>query len=276
MNLKNFYLRVLNGICLEYTFLEFMRLVCFRRMSSYLNQNKKITKESKESSRQIGFSNLNIFVISLNFRFDRRNKINEMFNKSNLSFEFIDAIHGKALKRDKFKSYFTSNALRFLSNGSIGCILSHVKVYNQIINKGIKYSLILEDDIIITNQTYIALNNLLKEIPSDFDILYLASNNSENNNLLSRISDSLYIPLYPRSGQYAYLISETGARKLIKNIFPVKIVVGGIDTIIGRLSSYGILNAYHVINNIIGIDLFSESNIFSSSKPFKKLHKTEY
>ena len=89
------------------------------------------------------------------------------------------------------------------------------------------------------------------------------------------ISDNLYVPLYPRSGQYAYIVSQTGARKILNNIFPVKIVLGGIDTIIGRLISKGVLNAYHAYPNLCKVNLKTESNIINNSKVLKKIHHSE-
>lgn len=213
-------------------------------------------------------------IVSLKFRQDRRTIINGMMKKSELEFEYIDGIHGRNLNQSKYTN-FNRLSLKHLSSGAIGCILSHAKAYKHIIGNSYKHTVIFEDDVILEENFKLRLTTFLNLIPKDFDILYLASNSSINKNITGWISDNIYIPLYPRSGQYAYIVSQKGARKILDNIFPVKIVAGGIDTLIGRLVSKGKLNAYHVYPSLCKADLDIESNIFNESKIFKKLHHTE-
>ncbi|MCC6308004.1 MAG: glycosyltransferase family 25 protein [Chitinophagaceae bacterium] len=89
-----------------------------------------------------------IFVISL-LKSKRRENIIREFEKIKVDFEFFDAVDGKTLdlKNDPeinwevVKKYPT-----WLTPGMIGCSLSHIKCYEKIIERGLDFALILEDD----------------------------------------------------------------------------------------------------------------------------------
>lgn len=272
MEIIGIYKRIYNGVCLKYSLQEVFKLIVFKRLFSFINRYRRI---NKEDFVEINITELHIKIISLKFRNDRRIVLERMMNKNEISFEYIDGIHGQTLNEYECFDFFNKTSFKNLSNGSIGCILSHAKAYKQILINDYDYLLIFEDDVIIEDNFKLQLKIFLKSIPKDFDILYLASNISMTTNMRGWISDSLYIPMYPRSGQYGYIVSNAGARKILKTIFPVKIVAGGIDTLIGRLVSKGLLNAYHAHPNLCKVNIETESNIFNRSKGLKKMHHTE-
>jgi GR25 family glycosyltransferase involved in LPS biosynthesis len=273
MRLNYIYKRLYNGIGLRYSIIEIFSLVLFRGIYSRLN---RLNVAKVEAIKKIDISTLNVMVISLQDRKDRRAVIYKALSLNKLPFKFIDGIHGKLIMRNRLNVFFSAKSIKHLSNGSIGCIMTHIKAYRSIIKSNAEYSLILEDDVILNDGFYSKLQQLMTSLPDDFDIVYLASNFSIKNNLRACLSDTLYVPLYPRSGQYAYLISNKGAKQIMNNIFPIRISLGGIDTLIGRLVSRRILIAYHVVENLCSVEYNNESNVVNESRKGKKIHQTEY
>ena len=92
-----------------------------------------------------------VFVISLPDSINRRKKIEHYLNKLNIRFEIIDAIDGRfglpicweqLINREKYQKGSK------LTDPVFACALSHIKVYQRIVNENLDFALVLEDDAI--------------------------------------------------------------------------------------------------------------------------------
>ena len=97
-----------------------------------------------------------IYCINLNNRPDKKQKVQEQFDKYNLNVKFFNAeLH---------------------QNPARGCLESHIEILIDAKERGLKNVLIFEDDIeILDNFLNINWNN----IPADWDMLYLGGNHYE-------------------------------------------------------------------------------------------------
>jgi GR25 family glycosyltransferase involved in LPS biosynthesis len=223
--------------------------------------------------KKIEIHEILFLVISLLSRNERRNTVSNTLTDHGIIFSFVDAINGNLIEYSTVEQkLFTQTAFKYLSSGSIGCILSHSAALKKFIESNKEYCIILEDDIIIHERFRTDLESATSLIPSNFDLFYLASGIHPKLNLSGWVTSKLFVPLYPRSGQFAYLVSRKGAEKLINKIFPVKIVLGGIDTIIGRLITKNEIIAYHNYPNLLDVDLSIGSDIYNLSKPNKEMN----
>lgn len=102
-----------------------------------------------------------IFVISLEHRFDRRNYVVNLFKKENLNFSFFDAVNGQELD-------YTGPLLK----GEEGIRQSHLALLKQAKADDLDYIFVLEDDVVLCENFTSSLNNILENSPG-FDILYL-------------------------------------------------------------------------------------------------------
>lgn len=101
---------------------------------------------------------LHIFIVSLQQDIKKRAAISKILNEFNLEFTFIDAVYGKELSTDYLHS-LRSNSSGLLvdrgfpaSPGEIGCTLSHLKAYQEVIDRGLEWACILEDDAILDSR----------------------------------------------------------------------------------------------------------------------------
>lgn len=99
-----------------------------------------------------GYSSLHIYIISLASDITRRQKIESLLVGSNLSYEFVDAVYGKDLTETQLSSLNLQSVQirlkRNLALSEIGCTLSHLKAFKDIVHKNIQWACILEDDAI--------------------------------------------------------------------------------------------------------------------------------
>ena len=104
---------------------------------------------------------MQIFVINLKEDIERRQSITKCLKELHLDFEIFNAIKGKDIDRpnnplvyDKDECLVKHNFLSKtvmrgkLSDGELGCALSHLGVYQEIVKRNLPGAIILEDDFI--------------------------------------------------------------------------------------------------------------------------------
>ena len=98
------------------------------------------------------------FVISLISATDRRQHIQSEFNKHQVDYEFFDA-----LTPDIANPYANKLGLNLstanLTAGEVACMMSHVALWEKIINEDLDYATIFEDDIYLGEDSAALLNS---------------------------------------------------------------------------------------------------------------------
>lgn len=116
--------------------------------------------------------NLKIYVINLDSRPDRWEKIQEEFNRVGITnYERFSAIRPVALRPDFLKGKPEGYRI-----GCYGCLLSHMCVIQKAKEEGLKEVLIIEDDVGFKQPISVLDDVLTQFIQSDesFDMLYLS------------------------------------------------------------------------------------------------------
>jgi glycosyl transferase family 25 len=107
-----------------------------------------------------------------------------------------------------------------LTYGSLACALSHYFIYKECSGANKPY-LIFEDDIIIDNKFDSDLSQVINHITDkDYDIVYLGYNEI-GGFAKTKINDVLSEPRGLITGLYGYIVSPSGAEKLLKSVFPL-------------------------------------------------------
>lgn len=194
-----------------------------------------------------------VYLINLKRRPDRLKKFLELYNDSDMKDTSIikfDAIDGSKLDIDSVPltelakaelHQLESTGFRTkhyqLTKGGIGCYLSHVKVWENILKNNYKYALIFEDDAKVPYNINQIIKEELKYFPNDWDIILLGyicnkCMKFENYNTVERFMLT-----------HCYLISHECIVKIMNTdtLFPI---TQQIDALMSELSS--ILNIYSV------------------------------
>lgn len=210
--------------------------------------------------------NRDIFVITLPRSTTRKKLMSFQLEKLNLSHALYDAVDGSALsqeERDKIERQRDPRMYgKPFTQGEIGCMLSHMGIYQEIITRNLDYALILEDDVFITERVpHFLSDKVISQLPVDWDIILLAY--VQRGNVESQpwkkakmlISRRVSLPnnfvlgkpiqfCYHAAG---YLVSAKGARNLLRKGNPLRMPA---DILTGATQALG-MNLYVVSRPII-------------------------
>lgn len=206
-----------------------------------------------------------VFVISLPEETARRDAIAAHLKERSLDFEFFDAIDGRQMDVLAYPAYNKTKRRaahgRDLKPGELGCMLSHRGIYQKLVDDGLDYALVLEDDARLHEDTKATLEALIKS-GTDFDIIRLLGSpkvaKGKHRKIAKLFKDFWLVRLRTApGGAHATLISLKGAQKLLAATesfaFPI-------DTIMGRGWETGI-TAYSIQPGLAVQDLSFDSAI---------------
>ena len=176
-----------------------------------------------------------VYIINLKHRNDRMKRMDNILKKIGGKFseyERIEAVDGKLIGEEEKNKLLSLKSKRLYNNpssfkdirtlGAIGCYKSHIGVWKLALSRGEKEIIILEDDIKLKIDID-KLEEYIKTRPNDYDICYLDyyglygyDNNKEySSNWNKNNGDEI-------SFFSAYMISDRGMKKLLKNIYPIE------------------------------------------------------
>lgn len=111
----------------------------------------------------------------------------------------------------------------YMNSGEIGCFLSHYNIWKEMIDKEVKYAIVMEDDAKINTKIFDEhLKKIMKNAPENFDIISIYKHENQltryfipYNNMFDLIESRVW-------GTTAYIINLDGVKNLMKNIVPIR------------------------------------------------------
>jgi GR25 family glycosyltransferase involved in LPS biosynthesis len=212
-----------------------------------------------------------------------------------LSKKEIDSIYNDDAARNIFKEYckfsFDENIDRSFTLGEIGCTISHMNIYREMIEKGYNRVLILEDDSKLMFQYEELIPKIIEELPDKYDIFYWGYRWNDSESKLSRMKRKYFItpinflkPLFgftsrnindrfPKPykkyvwhagyhcGGHAYGITRFGAEKILEINTPIIMMP---DQLFAMCSRNKTLNSFVSVPLIFREDQTLDSSIAKS------------
>lgn len=173
-----------------------------------------------------------IFIVNLKRDTEKKEHMLELCKKNALKCQFIDAVYGHDLEEnyveqvtDREKSMREYG--QELSRGEIGCTLSHVSIYKQMIEQNIENAVIFEDDIHL-GEGFSTVINSIDTFPKDWEVMLLGYYSNVFTEMETKAS-FMYknkvsgpyesVRLVQLSyGTHGYMINIKGAKKLVKEL----------------------------------------------------------
>lgn len=171
-----------------------------------------------------------VFVISLKRAAERRQSICEHLSSLGVQFEIFEAVDGSTLSDEEVEK-LKAPGLK-MNRGAVGCYLSHIRVYEQIVQRGYECGLILEDDTRLSKRAAAIIQTGLASRDFDYCFLHSAPENDRGHvyyDLESRreLGPGLFAYRLSDGPQTtsAYLLSQAGARRRLECAFPIRAAV---------------------------------------------------
>jgi glycosyl transferase, family 25 len=182
-----------------------------------------MSNQRQQFFRQVNEKFDHVYVITLERAKERHDHI--MKELEGLEYELFFGVDKKDLDIEELKRLGTYNEElarkhhrynKMLVPGMIGCSWSHRNIYADIIEKKYRNALILEDDVEIDPTTIEFFPEIMKEVPDDWELLYLGYAGREEEKTFSFLKKIVY-----------HLQRIIGAMKFshrtIQNLYPKKI-----------------------------------------------------
>lgn len=236
-----------------------------------------------------------ILVVTVPRFTDRHKKTAE--NIEGIQFEFFQGSDKLQLDMEKIKQdgiYDEEKAKRLqrqgkeLNTGEVACSLSHRMVYEEMIRRGWKRILVLEDDVLPLSDNMNELPDALNELPADWELVYLGYLKHEkitaylkakqffyklisslglmkwSYKMVSNLLPVLFSPHLKKAGfhdcTHAYAITAEAAKKLLEAQTPV---VYRADDLLSATVMKGELNAFITIPKFFDQEIFHNTAITS-------------
>ncbi len=200
--------------------------------------------------------NIPILVINLKRSKDRRSYMQQQLDIYGVRYQFFPAVDGKTLTPQQRACYSEEESLRHmrrpLTNGEIGCALSHLQIYEKMVAEDIAELLILEDDAVIEKDFFPIIFQRAQWAPADWKILHF-TNGYRNLNIFPHYS----IDSQKRYRLYRYtdifflahccIVTQKCAQWLINEGYPIHLAA---DELTGR--SFNALRCYTIVPGLCG------------------------
>lgn len=243
----------------------------------------EFTLETKKTT--LGFSK--IFVINLDRRQDRFKRFSDMADIIGLKYQRFSAVDGETLTTKYLKNegirviphYEHLRQKRPMRLGDVGCLWSHYKIWEEIVDKQLKEVLILQDGVTFERYFRFLAQSALdkaRTLLTNYDFIYFGKSLYENATDDEIIPAAKYLrkPGFSFSSR-GYVLTLNGAKKLIKSdplrkMVPVDEYVSIIydkhpDKMFKKYFPVRNLNAYAVEPSILQ-DLYERSDTENSKE----------
>ncbi len=240
----------------------------FKALNEYFDKIYILTIPRNEARRSF----LDQHLEGLDFKYfygadGQKLKLDEMERKGEFNYQQSKKNYSNTLKKLSF-----AHLERELHLNEVACALSHKMMYQDIIDNKLKNALILEDDVAIESENLSFSDQILKELPKDWELFYtgyIPTMLTENFGDQVKARRTLITNLYqagvrfgkikerylgyakPMSkhmmkggsywGTHAYAITNQAAKKLIQLQSPLTWVA---DHLLAHASTSGTLNVY--------------------------------
>ncbi len=184
-----------------------------------------------------------IWVLNLKRDTDKLHLMQDHLQGLGVKYRIIEAVDGSLLTPEDVKYYSKSLALtdfgRELTPGEIGCALSHIHMWELMLEENFNEVLVLEDDVRISRSLIDILENR-DQLPQNFEHINFSTSAAQNpfGEFITDIHRASYHMERPFSTG-GYLITRKGAKKLLKLVYPLYMPIDNFVSI-SDIISYGV------------------------------------
>ena len=182
------------------------------------------------------------YIINLPHRIDRLSKVTKNPIPQP---KLVRAVHYSKLSTED-KQFWADKLVteeNFIdSDGAMGCFASHYNAWKMIIESEDEIALVLEDDVNFKPEFETSLKTISESTPENFDILFIGGTYEGG-----AYSLGIYKPEFAMKNAFtteAYIISKSGAAKLIELVDNKKSTSCNVDWYLHNVGKKNLINYY--------------------------------
>ena len=144
----------------------------------------------------------------------------------------------------------------YFNSGALGCYLGHMEFYKKSFEQNLKYSIVFEDNVVLESSFARELNDVLKRIPNDFDVIFLHSFKRVSNQVIK--CDKEIDLLKWINSTKCYFINVQNMKKYYNLFYPIethvdlayeKLIFNGAKVYYIKMNSIKVMNNTSTINH---------------------------
>ncbi|MGN6389593.1 MAG: glycosyltransferase family 25 protein [Burkholderiaceae bacterium] len=165
---------------------------------------------------------MQIFIINLARRPDKRDAILKRIAATGLEAQIVEAVDGAAMSDAVTAGVARDWPASCMTKGVIACALSHLKIYQKIVEENIPLALVLEDDALPTRNLAGILEDIADADDGNTPKVYLLSSHHFHPRSSWKLRDGHALHDFIAGSQgHAYVINRKAAAALHENLRPV-------------------------------------------------------
>ena len=226
-------------------------------------EKQKLLKSTLEGNK------IKTYVVNMEKRLDRWQKMeDELKPYTSLNYERFDAVDGSKLKTNaQLQRIFDGNDYN-MRVGLVGCAMSHIKLFTDIINSDYENFIILEDDVELTPNFDLKLAHIFEQLKKvEWDFIFLGHHlrdledkdqhyDKQNYPDIEKWNTNISF-LNSLGGTGGYIINKKGALRLL-DFINGRGMTNGIDTMMQKAADS--LKVYYMSPHMIFTDCYRPTN----------------
>ncbi|HIW07561.1 MAG TPA: glycosyltransferase family 25 protein [Candidatus Ignatzschineria merdigallinarum] len=168
---------------------------------------------------------MEIFIVNLSKAVDKREYMREQLDRLKISnYRFVEAIYGKNLPESFFIDGVDNYPKCSLTKSEIGCALSHLKIYQEMVDASLPYAIILEDDVVLPDDFKEFSEKISESIDHSSSKVISLGKANKITLLRKYFSYNSYgeYTAVTGFGTYAYVINLAAAKSLLQHLMPIR------------------------------------------------------
>jgi len=172
-----------------------------------------------EIKKLVGRVSIPTFFINRDCDEERRVSVCAHLRGAEMTAERVPGVEGLNVPTQFRAFFFEGDKLHSkLKPGEVGCYASHLVAMQRMLDQGLEYALILEDDAMLPADTLETLSAVISSIPKGWDLVHLCKDSNRAVKVISSLDGDRRLVRYSRVPETTtgYLVSKSGARKFLK------------------------------------------------------------
>ncbi len=195
--------------------------------SSKLNSGTSVSFMDKNEGESVG-----AYIINLNRSKERYEYIKGYVKDLGLKLERVEAIDGSTLSMEEISEKVDLKSYKaFLGHlpklGTIGCSLSHIKVWQTFLESNLQFAVIFEDDVSFDPNKVKTIIDDLTRNSKLWDVVILEIHHSGCPLTIKNLVDNHHLAVYLMKVTHtgAYIINKKAAKNLLEKALPIKMPI---------------------------------------------------